>query len=107
MYEILNNENWIKNFIFWELEVIKLVGYDINFNDYVDKHNLKNNLAYVTTFDGTKKIPSFLLKHDDSQINIKELKDGLKIVGDFLNKSILIPNNIKYPLTRNEFISLI
>ena len=36
-----------------------------------------------------------------------ELKDGLKIVGDFLNKSVLIPNNINYPLSRTEFIKLI
>ena len=107
LYEILSNENWIKNFIFWELEIIKLVGYDINFNDYVVKNKSQNNLSYVQTFDGSKKIPSFLLKNDDSQINKNELKDGLKIVGDFLNKSILIPNNIKYPLTRTEFTNLI
>ncbi len=107
LYEILNNENWIKNFIFWELEVIKLVGYDINFNDYVDKNNSLNNLKYIQTFDGTKKIPSFLLKKDNSHVDKKELKEGFKIVGDFLNKSILMPNNIKYPLTRTDFTNLI
>ena len=35
------------------------------------------------------------------------LKDGFKIVGDFLNKSILIPNNINYPISRTEFYKLI
>ena len=33
LYELLNRSNWIKQFIFWELEIIKLVGYDINFKD--------------------------------------------------------------------------
>ena len=107
LYELLNHKEWLKKFIFWELEVIKLVGYDINFNDYVDSHELKNNQSYILTFDGSKEIPSFLLKNNNNQINNDELKDGLKIVGDFLNKSVLIPNNINYPLSRNEFIKLI
>ncbi len=107
LYELLNQKEWIKKFIFWELEVIKLVGYDINFNDYVDSQELKNNQSYILTFDGSKEIPSFLLKNNNNQINNDELKDGLKIVGDFLNKSVLIPNNINYPLSRNEFIKLI
>ena len=49
----------------------------------------------------------FLLKDDNTKINNDLLKDGLKIVGDFLNKSVLIPNNINYPLSRSEFIKLI
>ena len=43
----------------------------------------------------------------NEKINNSELKDGLKIVGDFLNKSVLIPNNINFPLSRNDFIKLI
>ena len=107
LFEILSNEDWIKKFVFWELEVIKLVGYDINFSDYVNINDLKKNKSYILTLDGSKKIPSFLLKDDNSKINVDELKDGLKIIGDFLNKSVLIPNNINYPLLRSEFIKLI
>ncbi len=107
LYDILNEVEWIKKFIFWELEVIKFVGYDINFSDYVDIKQLKENNSYIQTYDGSKKIPSFLLNGNTSKINNNELKDGLKVVGDFLNKSVLIPNNINYPLLRNEFIKMI
>tara|TARA_B100000029_G_scaffold428648_1_gene438653 strand:- start:454 stop:1128 length:675 start_codon:yes stop_codon:yes gene_type:complete len=107
LYELLNHDEWIKKFIFWELEVIKLVGYDINFRDYVNNNKLKENLPYVLTYDGSKEIPSFLFKKDENKINNEQLKDGLKIVGEFLNKSVLIPNNINFPLSRNEFIKLI
>ena len=55
----------------------------------------------------SKQIPSFLLNHNISKINNNELKDGFKVVGDFLNKSVLIPNNISYPHLRNEFIKMI
>ncbi len=106
-FELLNSNEWIKKFIFWELEIIKLVGYDINFIDYIDKNKFKFNDSYVKTFDGTKEIPSFLFKNDNIKINQDELKAGLKVVGDFLNKSVLIPNNINYPSLRNQFIKLI
>ncbi len=107
LFDILNEKNWIKKFIFWELEIIKQVGYDINFNDYIDKDDLKNSHSYVKTFDGSKEIPVFLLSKNNTDINNDELKDGLRIVGEFLNKSVLIPNNINYPLSRTEFIKLI
>tara|TARA_Y100000591_G_C21817257_1_gene691483 strand:- start:1023 stop:1697 length:675 start_codon:yes stop_codon:yes gene_type:complete len=107
LYELLSQDSWIKKFIFWELEIIKLVGYDINFNDYVENIELNDKKSYITTYDGSKEIPSFLLKNDNKETNNAELKDGFKIVGDFLNKSVLIPNNINYPLSRTEFLKLI
>ena len=107
LFELLNREDWIKTFIFWELEVIKLVGYDIDFNDYIDQKKIKIDEPYVKSIDGSKKIPVFLLKKNNSIINYKVLKDGLKIVGDFLNKTILIPNNINFPLSRIEFLKSI
>ena len=30
-YILLNSKNWIKNYIFWELELFKSLGYDLNF----------------------------------------------------------------------------
>ena len=107
LFELLNNDDWIKKFIFWELEVIKLVGYDINFKNYVDVKELSKKNRYIATLDGSRKIPIFLLQNENSSINYNELKDGLKIVGDFLNKSVLLPNNINFPLSRNEFTKLI
>ena len=106
LFELLNSDKWIQKFIFWELNIIKLVGYDINFSDYVD-NNITSNSLYVTTLDGEKKIPSFLLKINDAEINKEILKDGLNVVGDFLNKSVLIPNNINYPLLRTKFVKLL
>ena len=107
LFELLNNDIWIKKFIFWELEVIKLVGYDINFNDYVDKNLKSNKNGYIYALDGSKEIPTFLLNDQNSKIDYSELKDGLKIVGDFLNKTVLSPNNINFPTSRNEFTKLI
>ena len=35
------------------------------------------------------------------------ISNGLKLLGDFLEKNILKPNNINYPSSRLEFIKLL
>ena len=107
LYELLETDDWIKKFIFWELELIKFVGYDINFKDYIDVNKIKSKSLYIPTLDGSKEIPIFLIENNKDKVNRDELKVGFKIVGDFLNKSILIPNNINYPVLRTEFYKLI
>ena len=36
-YKILETKNWIKNYIFWELELFKNLGYDLVFEDLIEK----------------------------------------------------------------------
>ena len=36
-----------------------------------------------------------------------DIFDGFKVVGDFLEKTILRPNNLSYPISRTEFINSI
>ena len=73
----------------------------------VDKNLKSNKNGYIYALDGSKEIPTFLLNDQNSKIDYSELKDGLKIVGDFLNKTVLSPNNINFPTSRNEFTKLI
>ncbi len=104
-FEILNKSNWILNFIFWELNFYKIIGYDINFAEYVKNVEIEGGKKYIVE-SNKKVIPSFLI---DNTIlpNNDEIISGYKIVGDFLDKTILKPNNISYPLTRSEFLNLI
>ena len=44
-----------------------------------------------------KIVPNFLIDLDKEELNNINLLDGLKLVGDYLEKSILIPNNISLP----------
>ena len=37
--------------------------------------------------------------------DIKDLLNGLKLVGNFMDKTILKPNNVNYPFSRNQFIN--
>ena len=94
LYILLKNENWIQNYIFWELELFKLLGYDLEFKNLVEKKVVDNELQYISKSSIEKKIvPNFLI---DKKLNTRDLKillNGLKLVGDYLDKTILKPNN--------------
>ena len=105
-YKLLDKDNWIKNYIFWELELFKNVGYDLEFMNLVEKKINGNNLEYITKSSTNKKIiPNFLIEKNQNIENIKTLLDGLKIVGDYLDKTILRPNNLNQPISRVHFIN--
>jgi DNA repair protein RecO (recombination protein O) len=105
-FEILNDNNWIINFIFWELKIFKNIGYDIDFKDYVKKTFIDGDEKFVIETN-KKIIPNFLINHESLPKNNNEILNGFKIVGDFLDKTILKPNNINYPVSRFEFTNLI
>ena len=103
----LNNENWTKKYVFWELKILKYIGYDIDFKKIINSEIIKNEKKYYLKSNTNKKyIPNFLIDKDDKQIDNDSLLKGLNLVGDYMNKNILKPNNINYPNARLEFINL-
>tara|TARA_B100000989_G_scaffold138262_1_gene102797 strand:- start:892 stop:1572 length:681 start_codon:yes stop_codon:yes gene_type:complete len=105
-YILLEDENWIKNYIFWELELFKLLGYDLELKNIVDKEIIDDKLRYISKSVKDKKIvPNFLIEKNQNSVDINSLLSGLKLVGDFLDKTILKPNNLTQPLSRLQFIS--
>ena len=105
-YALLDTENWIKNYIFWELELFKLLGYNLELEKLVEKVGNGNDLKYQSKSLTNKKIvPNFLIDRNKNSENIKTLLDGLKLISDYLEKTILKPNNISFPISRINFIN--
>ena len=105
-YTLLENKNWIKDYIFWELELFKILGYDLEFENIVDKEIVDDKLQYISRSLKDKKIvPNFLIEKNQNSEDIKTLLSGLKLVGDYLDKTILKPNNLTQPISRLQFIS--
>ena len=103
----LNNENWAKKYVFWELKILKYIGYDIDLKKIINSEIIKNEKKYYLKSNTNKKyIPNFLIDKDDKRIDNDSLLKGLNLVGDYMNKNILKPNNINYPNARLEFINL-
>ena len=107
-FEILNSENWIQKYIFWELELLKLLGYDLELKNIAEREILDNEVNYYVKSSTEKKsIPNFLIDENNMDVNLKNLLKGLKLVSDYLEKSILKPNNLNLPTSRTHFISLL
>ena len=105
-YQILQSDNWIKNYVLWELELFKLLGYDLVFENLVEKKIIDNKTQYISKSLTNKKIiPNFLIDQNNESIDLETLLNGLRIVGDFLDKTILKPNNLTQPLSRLQFIN--
>ena len=72
LFNILKKDDWLINFIFWELDLYKKVGYDIDFRNYVKKATINGNNKFIVE-SNKKIIPNFLVNkklipNDDNEI---------------------------------------
>jgi len=68
--------------------------------------NINGTSKYVV--DSSQKIiPNFLIDKKIIPENTKDIYSGYSIVGDFLDKTIIKPNNKSFPSSRNDFINLL
>ena len=86
--------------------MLKLLGYDLELENFVEKSTVENETFYYASSSTEKKyVPNFLIEKDLEVDDIKTLLNGLKLVGDYLDKTILKPNNLNYPNSRLLFIN--
>jgi len=115
LYNLINNffeniklDKWLKEYILWELQFYKVLGYNLNLKDLVQKEEQNGTTNYFVISNNEKKnIPSFLVnkKTEDQDINKDDLFNAIKILNNFLEKSILRPSNIHFPHERLTFLS--
>ena len=107
-FEILTSDNWIQKYIFWELELLKLLGYDLELNNMVEREVTNDKISYFVKSSSEKKIvPNFLIDGVNENVDLKNILNGLKLVTDYLEKSILKPNNLNLPNSRTHFVNLL
>ena len=105
-YLFLEKDNWIKRYIFWELELFRVLGYDLELKNLVDKEVVGDKLQYISKSNTNKKIiPNFLIEKNEEPVDLTNLKKGLFLIGDYLEKTILRPNNLSQPISRLNFIN--
>ena len=106
LFKLIESDNWLVEFLYLELNILKSVGYDINFRDYVVDKNINGQIKYIVV-SSQKIIPNFLIDKNISPENLKDIYNGFSIVGDFLDKTIIKPNKKNYPSSRNDFLNLL
>ena len=105
-YSIISNDLWLRDFIFWELELLKTLGFDLELENLVSKEIINQKTVYVVKSKTEKKIiPNFLIDKKLVVNDFNILLKGVNLVSDFLEKNILKPNNLNYPISRTLFIN--
>mgnify|MGYP001346787441 FL=1 len=107
-FQNLRDDQWLKNYILWELSLFRFLGYDLNLKNLVSMEIINDQKKYfVKSNSSTKNVPNFLVETNESDVDFENLLLGLKLVTDYLDKSILLPNNISHPYQRLNFINII
>ena len=105
-FSLIKKNNWLMEYIIWELELLKLSGYDLNLSKIVKKTIENNKSKYFVESQTEKKIvPNFLVENNNEVTDKNDLIRGIQIVTSYLDKNILQPNNLNHPLQRVDFIN--
>ncbi len=108
LFLILSKDTWIKDYIFWELELLKLVGFNLELKKMVQFEIVNDQKVYFVKSNNEKKnVPNFLVENNQDKLTQSELNKGFKLVSDYLEKNILKPNNINFPSSRLDFINIL
>ena len=97
----LNIENWIFLYIFFELNLIKELGYDTNLSQNKFENVNINDFNKVKIDSYIYEVPNFLIlkKIPDKFSNIL-IKKSLYFTRYIMQNKFFIPNNIKFPKSR-------
>jgi DNA repair protein RecO (recombination protein O) len=95
MLDSLNYSNWIKFYIYWEISLIKELGYETNFLTNLDKND------FININSKNIKVPNIFFKKEDKNYVNTEIKEALMFNKQLLLENFITPNNLRFPLFRN------
>ena len=107
LFDLLNKNDWIIKYVFWELDLLKFIGFDLNIKNFCKKKIINEKKVYFVE-NSFKKIivPNFLVeKCDLEKISNKDIYNSLYLIGEYMKKNIFVPNNVNYPISRQNFIN--
>ena len=107
LFELLDKENWFVKYVFWELNLLKFLGFDLNIKDYCKYENIDNyKTFYIENSHKKLIVPNFLVEdYYNNKISNKDIYNSLTLISEYMKKNIFIPNNISLPDSRKNFIN--
>ena len=97
----INLENWIFIYIFFELNLIKDLGYDTNLEQYSSTESIKNDILKIKIDGYIYEVPNFLIfKKIPIEFNNTLIRKSLYFTRNVLQNKFFIPNNLLFPKSR-------
>ena len=99
LVEQFNHDDWIQLYIFWELSLIKELGFGINF---IDKNYPENHISNTIEInDRYFKIPKLLLEQNSKNFSNAVIKEALTFNKSLLMENLILPHRLRLPLSRS------
>ena len=99
LVEQFNHDDWIQLYIFWELSLIKELGFGINF---IDKNYPENHISNTIEInDRYFKIPKLLLEQNSKNISKAGIREALTFNRNLLMENFILPYRLRLPFSRN------
>jgi DNA repair protein RecO (recombination protein O) len=98
---LLNNigsNYWINMYIFWELSLIRELGFDINISNNIQ---VLKNKSLVKINEKLYKIPELILNENVKKNNNASIKEALYFNKNILIENFIEPNRLRFPYSRN------
>jgi DNA repair protein RecO (recombination protein O) len=96
---ILNQKDWIKLYIFWEIFLVKELGFEIN---KTSKEGFSEaEKSYVEINEKFFKIPNMIINKDNFSFTNADISSALSFNKNILFEHFIIPNKLRFPLSRN------
>ena len=97
----INLENWIFIYIFFELNLIKDLGYDTNLEQYASTESINNAILKIKIDGYIYDVPNFLISKKIPVIfNNTLIRKSLYFTRNVLQNKFFIPNNLLFPKSR-------
>ena len=97
----INLENWIFLYIFFEINLIKELGYDTNLAEYANVIKDKNLLLKIKIDGYIYEIPEYLInKNIPKDITNILIRKSLYFTRQVMQNKFFIPNNLLFPKSR-------
>ena len=97
----INFENWIFMYVFFEINLIKDLGYDTNLVEHLNNINPKKDFLKIKIDGYIYEIPNYLIqkKIPDSFTNLL-IRKSLFFTRQVMLNKFFIPNNLLFPKSR-------
>jgi len=97
----LSLDNWIILYIFFEINLIKELGYDTNLSVFNDSTDDIYSLKKIKIDEYNYEVPNFLIKQKiPNEIKKLLIKKSLVFTRNVLLNKFFIPNNLTFPKSR-------
>jgi len=99
---LLNNlflKDWIKLYIFWELSLVKELGFEVNL--FESSNNITDDPSSIKINNKFFNLPKLFQKNEANILSDNNIKEALLFNKNLLLENFATPNNLKLPIARN------